>query len=73
MHSADSIEICELHLIQFSELSQLEPIKNDHRTALKHESLLALMQTKHFFKNKGSHQAASFIPPKEMVALNRRM
>ena len=39
--------------------SHLMLIKNDHSTALKHESLLALMQTENLFlKYNGSHQAS---------------
>ena len=52
--------------------SQLKLIKTDRRSALKHESLLALMQTKHSFTNKGPNQAALLELLKEMLSFHRR-
>ena len=53
--------------------SQLKLIKNDRRSALKQESLLALLSTKLSFSKKGKRQASSMDPTTEMINLHKRM
>ena len=53
--------------------SQLKLIKNDHRSALKQESLLALITTKLTYQQKGKNQAASLDPPNSMMKLHAKM
>ena len=53
--------------------SQLNLIKRDQRTALKHETLLSLMTSKLWLQQKGSIVAAGFDPPKEMLKLHEKM
>lgn len=53
--------------------SQLKLIKTEHRTALKHESLLGLLTTKLAFQQKGNHQAANLDPQKDMLSLYSKM
>lgn len=53
--------------------SQLKLIKTEHRTALKHESLVGLLTTKLALNQKGIHQAATLDPPKDMIRLHSRM
>jgi hypothetical protein len=49
--------------------SQLKLIKNDRRSALKQESLLALLSTKLSFSKKGKRRASSMDPTTEMINL----
>jgi len=50
--------------------SQLNLIKRDHRTALKHETLLSLMTSKLWLQQKGSSVVARLDPPREMLQLH---
>lgn len=53
--------------------SQLKLIKNDHRAALKNESLLGLVSTKLAFQQKGKDYAVTLDPSKPMIRLHARM
>lgn len=53
--------------------SQLKLIKNDRRSALKQESLLALLSTKLSFFKKGKRQASLMDPTTQMINLHKRM
>lgn len=53
--------------------SQLKLIKTEHRTALKHESLVGLLTTKLALSQKGIHQAAKLDPPRDMIRLHSKM
>jgi len=54
--------------------SQLKLIKNDHRTALKQESLFALLSAKMAMMQSGIlKSAAELEPSKEMLKLHRKM
>ena len=49
--------------------SQLSLIKNKQRGSLKHESLLALLQAKTSFKDRGTSQAGKYEPTEETLSL----
>ena len=53
--------------------SQLSLIKNKQRGSVKHESLLALLQAKTYFKDRGSSQAGKYEPTEEMLSLHGKM
>ena len=53
--------------------SQLSLIKSKHRASLKQESLVALLQPKTYFKDRGSGQAGKYEPTEEMISLHKKM
>ena len=53
--------------------SQLNHIRRDQRTALKHETILSLMTSKLWLQQKGSILSAGVDPPKEALQLYEKM
>ena len=53
--------------------SQLSLIKSKHTASLKRESLLALLQSKTFFIDRGSGQAAKYEATEEKISLHKKM
>ena len=53
--------------------SQLSLTKNKQRASLRQEGLLALLQAKAYFKDRGSGQAGKYEPSERMLSLHRKM